>query len=94
LKNLVLSGNATIGGTQRWDIRDVIGGLDGAGFTLTKTGVNDIWFKDLGETGLGGISITQGLLGSSGSTRWEVQPARCKSVQRGRSVFSITPPTT
>jgi autotransporter-associated beta strand protein len=68
LKNLVLSGNATIGGTQRWDIRDVVGGLDGAGFALTKTGINDIWFKDLSETGLGGISITQGLLGFEGST--------------------------
>src|SRR4029453_13062975 len=32
------------------------------------TGVNDIWFKDLGETGLGVISITQGLLGFEGST--------------------------
>jgi fibronectin-binding autotransporter adhesin len=68
LKGLSLAGNATIGGTQRWDIRDVVGGLNGNGFTLTKVGSADTWFKDLGETTLGGVVVLQGLLGFEGST--------------------------
>lgn len=68
LKNLTLAGNASIGGTERWDVRDVVGGVAGGGFTLTKVGTNEIWFKDLGETQLGGIVINQGLLGFEGNT--------------------------
>ncbi|HET6408256.1 MAG TPA: autotransporter-associated beta strand repeat-containing protein [Chthoniobacteraceae bacterium] len=68
LKNLVLAGNTTIGGTQRWDIRDVNGGLVGAGFNLTKVGVNDIWLKDLGDTALGSLNVSSGLLGFEGTT--------------------------
>jgi fibronectin-binding autotransporter adhesin len=68
LKGLSLTGNATIGGTQRWDIRDVVGGLNGNSFTLTKVGSAETWFKDLGETTLGGVVILQGLLGFEGST--------------------------
>ncbi len=62
LKNLTLAGDATIGGTGRWDIRENTGGLIGGGFKLTKVGSNEIAFRGLGETNLGEIQIDEGLL--------------------------------
>ncbi|MGV3533999.1 MAG: autotransporter-associated beta strand repeat-containing protein, partial [Chthoniobacteraceae bacterium] len=68
LKKLVLAGDATLGGFTRWDIRDVPGGLDGAGHALTKVGSNEIYLKDLGETHLGGVVVSEGTLGFEGNT--------------------------
>lgn len=67
LKNLVLAANASIGGSQRWDIRDVVGGLNAGGFALTKVGTNEIWLKDLGETQIGDLFLNGGLLGFEGN---------------------------
>ena len=40
VQQLVLAGNATIGGNARWDLRGTGNALDMGGFTLTKTGTN------------------------------------------------------
>ncbi len=68
LKKLVLAGNAAIGGTERWEIRDVQGGLDAAGHSLTKVGPNTIRLKDLGETHLGNVIVNGGTLEFEGNT--------------------------
>eukprot|EP01031_Cornospumella_fuschlensis_P004987 gene4987-6234_t len=44
LKNLVLTGPATLGGVTRWDIRDSAGGVNVNGHTLTKGGTNTIFW--------------------------------------------------
>ncbi|RYD60348.1 MAG: hypothetical protein EOP83_19595, partial [Verrucomicrobiaceae bacterium] len=47
--SLTLSGNATVGGAGRWDVRPIVAGngvVDLAGFTLTKTGNNFIGIID------------------------------------------------
>lgn len=69
IRYLTLLGNASIGGTQRWDIgaftydgEEYEGQLLGDGFTLTKVGTNEIRLRNLGETELGGIVISEGIL--------------------------------
>lgn len=57
LKNLVLTGPATIGGSARWDIRDSPGGVQTHGHTLTKTGTNSVYFANVGETGIADLVI-------------------------------------
>lgn len=57
LKNLVLTGPATIGGSTRWDIRDSDGGVNANGFDLIKTGTNPVYWANLGETGIGNLNI-------------------------------------
>ncbi|GEP43941.1 beta strand repeat-containing protein [Brevifollis gellanilyticus] len=58
LKKLILTGPSSIGGTGRWDIRDVPGGLEVHGHELAKVGSNTIALANLGETGIGSLSIT------------------------------------
>src|SRR5262249_27093534 len=54
---------------SRWDIRaNPTASLTGNGFKLSKTGTNEIWLVDLGNTGLGNIVIRQGLLGIQAGT--------------------------
>jgi fibronectin-binding autotransporter adhesin len=59
---LELAADATIGGATRWDIRD--GGnrgyFDAHGFTLTKTGVNEITFYNISDISLSDLVINQG----------------------------------
>jgi autotransporter-associated beta strand protein len=72
-----LTGDTTIGGTARWDLRNdnnTSGGannglysdnpvtLTGNGYALTKTGTNNIFFINLGYTNLGGVTVGQGEL--------------------------------
>ena len=64
---VTLTGDTTFGGVNRWD---VIGGtLVGNGYRLTKVGAPEIALSDLGETSLGPIDITQGILTILGTTR-------------------------
>ena len=65
---LALAGDATIGGSGRWDIGRGGATLAGNGFDLTKTGPNDIWVVAVGETELGNIEIRQGLVGIQQTT--------------------------
>lgn len=63
LENIVLSSNATVGGVSRWDLRNTAGAssLNLGGYTLTKTGSNQI---NLASTVIpaGNIVIEQGIL--------------------------------
>lgn len=69
LRFVTLSGNTTFGGINRWDIRaNPTGSLVGNNFTLTKTGINTIYLVDLGNTGLGAISVNEGLFGVQGTS--------------------------
>ncbi len=59
---LVLSNNATIAASERWDFGSgstVIGN----GFTLTKQGTADIWMITANNSTMGNINIAQGVLG-------------------------------
>jgi autotransporter-associated beta strand protein len=59
-EQLVLTGNATVGGTGRFDIRGDTSALDLASFTLTKAGPNQ--FTLVGTTvGDGNIVVNQGI---------------------------------
>ncbi len=61
MSKIALSGNATVGGTQRWDLRN--GPLALNGNTLTKTGVNEIAIVNEAITpGAGHFVVNQGLL--------------------------------
>jgi autotransporter-associated beta strand protein len=69
LRFLTLSGNTSLGGIGRWDLRaNPTAVLNGNNFTLTKTGVNEIWLVDVGGTGLANITVNEGLLGIQGTT--------------------------
>jgi autotransporter-associated beta strand protein len=61
---LILAGDATIGGSGRWDVRPSTGSgdVDLGGFTLTKTGSNKIGFVDSTMTAAGTIVVNQGQL--------------------------------
>ena len=69
LRFVTFGGDATFGGLGRWDIRaNPTATLNGNNFALTKTGTNQVWLVDLGNTGLGSISVNQGTLGIQDST--------------------------
>jgi autotransporter-associated beta strand protein len=64
IQNLELLGNATIGGSQRYDIARVgttSGTITGNGHTLTKTGANQIHLR--GDASNLSIVVNQGILG-------------------------------
>jgi autotransporter-associated beta strand protein len=69
LRHLQLSGDATVGGVNRWDVRNYTQNngwpaatVTGGGYSLIKTGVNQVTFVDVGDTDLGDIAIRQGNL--------------------------------
>lgn len=59
-QKITLTDNATVGGQNRWDLRGGTPVLDLAGYTLTKTGVNQVTVVAGTITG-GDIDINQGL---------------------------------
>ncbi len=63
---VTLVGDSTLGGLARWDIYRTA--LQGNGFKVTKTGINEIAWADLGETGVGDIDVLQGQLTVLGNT--------------------------
>lgn len=73
LRRLTLAGDATIGGSGRWDLRSVpasniTASLTGNGFALTKTGPNQVWLANLGSLSVGNITVNQGTFGFEGAT--------------------------
>lgn len=63
---VTMTGDATVGGTGRWEIgRWTAGGttvayLNGNHHKLTKTGTNVVWLNDLGHVDLSTLEINQG----------------------------------
>ncbi|MCW1925367.1 autotransporter-associated beta strand repeat-containing protein [Luteolibacter arcticus] len=69
--SLTLAADATIGGSNRWDVRPIVAGdglLDLAGHTLTKLGNNRIGIIDSMATAAGPINVEQGSLSITRST--------------------------
>jgi hypothetical protein len=64
ISNLTLSGNASVGGVNRWDIGDGSTGVSfqGNSNTLTKVGGNQITFRPEFVTNLAGIVVREGVL--------------------------------
>lgn len=68
IRYLTLAGDATVGGINRWDVRDYaannLGGarMDGEGYALTKAGANQISFVGAGDTDIGDIVVGRGIL--------------------------------
>ena len=60
-QQVTLTADATIGGTNRWDWRNGTPVLDLAGFTLTKTNINQVTLVAANVTS-GNININQGIL--------------------------------
>ena len=85
LHDLALAGNASIGGSKRFDVRD--GTLAGGGFTLTKIGSNTIFLANLGETHLGNIVLNQGRISVEGSTTFGDQPGVVQVTSTGELGF-------
>lgn len=73
LANVALNGNTTLGAiSNRWDVAPfdnspTPGIFSGNNYKLTKTGTNDLWLRQLSDTGLGDIDITAGRLVFAGS---------------------------
>jgi autotransporter-associated beta strand protein len=67
LRKIVLAGDATIGGTGRWNLRASAPGifpvLSGNGHALTKVGANEIWFTNCILGNVTDININNGKLG-------------------------------
>ena len=71
LGRLTLNGDASIGGTNRWDFRPQTAGsgfIDLNDFTLTKVGTNHVAIVDLIVTEPGTIIVNSGRLGFTRST--------------------------
>jgi autotransporter-associated beta strand protein len=72
--NLTFTGDTILGAaSNRWDIappdtNGTPGNFTGNGYKLTKTGTNDIWVRQLTDTGLGDIDVTAGRLIFAGAT--------------------------
>lgn len=60
---IVLAGNATFGGTKRWDLRSSTPTLDMGGFTITKVGANQVSLVGAAVSNPGNIIIDGGIFG-------------------------------
>jgi autotransporter-associated beta strand protein len=72
-QNVVLIGDASIGGAGRWDIRGGTPILDLAGHTLTKTNANQISLVSTHVTS-GNIVISQGILSFEVTPNFDASP--------------------
>jgi len=65
LKNVVLSGDTTVGGSRRWDVSGTGSLIDLAGYTLTKTANNYIAIRSTWVTD-GNLNLLAGILSFEG----------------------------
>ncbi len=75
LRYLTLSGNAVVGGVNRWDVRNYAQNnnwpnafVNGGGYSLIKTGANQVSFVDVGDVNLGKVNIRQGAFQLEGNS--------------------------
>jgi autotransporter-associated beta strand protein len=86
LTKVTLTGDTTLGGTGRWDIRGSGASLGtaGASFNLTKTGANQISLVGASvDPALGNITINQGVLAFQTSTSSMGDPSRTVTINSG-----------
>ncbi|MFD0896037.1 autotransporter-associated beta strand repeat-containing protein [Luteolibacter ambystomatis] len=71
LQQMELTGDTTLGGSSRWDIRHATaasGRLFQNGFTITKTGANQISLVNVQVIGGGNVIVNQGIFGVEAGT--------------------------
>ncbi len=68
LGRLVLAGDATIGGSKRWDLRSSTPTLNMGGFNLTKVGGNQVSLVGVTVSNPGNITINGGIFGVETTT--------------------------
>jgi autotransporter-associated beta strand protein len=75
LRYLTLAGDATVGGLGRWDVRNYAQNnnwpnafVQGGGYSLIKTGANQISFVDVGNVDLGKVTLQQGTFQFEGNS--------------------------
>ncbi len=86
LRFVTMSNNTSFGGIGRWDIRaNPTGNLVGNNFTLTKTSKNTVYLVGIGNTALGGITISEGVLGFQGTSTLG-NPASTLSIASGATL--------
>lgn len=97
LQFLTLTGNATLGGSARWDLRGVNGAgalnTGGQPHSLTKTGANTIAVNNVTvDTALGNIAVQQGVLSVEEGTTGLGSPAASVTVSSGAALqlYSLT----
>lgn len=86
LNKVTLGGDATFGGSSRWDIRGTGAalGTSGNAFNLTKTGANQVSLvAAVVDPALGNITINQGILAFQTSTSSMGDSTRSVSVANG-----------
>lgn len=68
------TGNASIGGSARWDIRNNAATVKLGGFSLTKTGTNQINMAST-SVNLGNIIVAEGILSFEGTPNFRFDPS-------------------
>jgi autotransporter-associated beta strand protein len=89
LRFVTLSGDTTIGGVGRWDVRNLGAGatFTGNGFSLVKTGANQVSLVSVGDANLGALDVRQGTLSIEGNTGLGTAVAGGVGVQPGATLF-------
>lgn len=86
LTNVTLTGDTTLGGSGRWDIRGTGAtlGTGGNSYNLTKTGANQISFVAANvDAALANININQGILAFQASTTSMGDPTKTVTIAPG-----------
>lgn len=90
VRRLTLSGDATIGGTGRWDVRtsgSEIAEVNGGTFTLTKVGTNQISIVNPDHVNIGNIIINGGMLGFENKNDIMGDPNYTCTINTGGTLF-------
>ncbi len=83
VQQMVLAGDASIGGSFRWDIRGGTSALDMGGFNLTKVGANFIPLVSTVVNNPGNIVISNGMFGVQLSANLNGSSANTMTVHTG-----------
>ena len=85
---LVLSGDAAIGGVNRWDLRNSSPTLNMGGFTLTKTGSNYIGLVAVTVSSPGNVDVASGIFSLQTATSLGGSSANTFTVRNGAILSS------
>ncbi|MCB1132692.1 MAG: autotransporter-associated beta strand repeat-containing protein, partial [Verrucomicrobiae bacterium] len=85
---LDLGADASIGGANRWDLRNSTPTLDMGGFTLTKAGANYIGLVAVGVSNPGDIDVTEGTFSIQTGTTMGGTSANTITVRNGAILSS------
>ena len=91
-EQVILTGNATVGGTGRFDIRGDGSTLDLAGFTLTKVGTNQFTVVDTTVTN-GNIVVNGGVFAIEAASSVLENAADTITYNAGTTARILRPPT-